>query len=650
MTTPTLPHHLTANAAQWPDAVAAREKSLGIWRTFTWAQCLRDTRALALGLRELGIGRGDVVALLGQNRPYWVFGQIAAHACGALSLGVYRDSLAEEVGFLIAFCAARVVLVEDEEQVDKLLELGDRTASVQHIIYADPRGMWKHVGPDAPSGDPRLVSLARVLELGEHALRDRPSAWDELLAALDPTAVAILCTTSGTTSHPKPAMLTSQAFLGHAAAMLEIDPRSPDDEYVSVLPLPWIGEQVALGQWLLARFRFNFCEEVETTPADMREIGPTAMLWPPRAWEATAADVQARMMDASPIKRAMYGLGLKLAYRALDEGRRSRLAYWLVGRALRDRLGFSHLVSATTGGAPLGPDVFRFFRAIGVPLRQVYGQTELCGIYVMHRRDEQAGTPDFATVGKPLPYVQLRIDNPDRNGLGEIVVRHPGMFTGFYRNDEATQGDLREREGQLWMHTGDAGILREDGELVVVDRVRDLAHLANGDAFSPQFVENKLKFSPYVGECVALGHGRDFVTALVCIRYSIVSKWAEKNRMAFTTYSDLAARPEVAELLRREVQAINAQLPPAQRVRRFFLLYKELDPDDGELTRTRKVRRNTINERYGFLIDALYEGRAVVDVDTSITLADGRKSRIVTTLRLQQPATDEAPLATGVNA
>lgn len=641
----TLPHHLAANARRWPDEVAAREKSLGLWRTFTWAQCLRDTRALALGLRELGVGAGDVVALLGQNRPYWVFGQIAAHACQALSLGIYRDSLAEEVGFLIEFCAARVVLVEDEEQVDKLLELGERTASVRHIIYADPRGMWKHGGDGATPADPRLVSLQKVLELGEHALRDRPQAWDGLLAALDPGAVCILCTTSGTTSNPKPAMLTGQAFLGHAAAMLEVDPRTPADEYVSVLPLPWIGEQVALGQWLLARFRFNFCEEVETTAADMREIGPTAMLWPPRAWESTAADVKARMMDASPIKRWLYEFGLQRAYRALDRGGQSRLAHWLVGRALRDRLGFSRLVSATTGGAPLGPEVFRFFRAIGVPLRQVYGQTELCGIYVMHRRDEDAGTPDFATVGKPLSYVQMRIENPDRNGLGEIVVRHPGMFAGFYRNEEATRADLRDHEGQPWLHTGDAGILRADGELVVVDRVRDLAHLANGDAFSPQFVENKLKFSPYVGECVALGHGRPFVTALVCIRYSIVAKWAEKNRLAFTTYSDLSGRAEVAELMRREVAAINEQLPPAQQVQRFFLLYKELDPDDGELTRTRKVRRSTINERYGELIEALYEGREVVDVDTTITLADGRKSRIVTRLNLQRPgaASHERP-------
>jgi long-chain acyl-CoA synthetase len=626
----TLPHQLAANAEQWPDAIAAREKALGIWRTFTWSQCLRDTRALALGLHALGVRAGDVVALLGQNRPEWVFGQIAAHACGALSLGIYRDSLAEEVGFLIEFCRARVVIAEDEEQVDKLLELGERTATVRLILYSDARGMWKHQGEQ---GDPRLMPLADVLERGEHALRDDPQAWDTLLGAMDQDAVAILCTTSGTTANPKPAMLTSSAFLLHAAEILKVDPRTPEDEYVSVLPLPWIGEQVALGQWVLARFKFNFCEEAETTAADMREIGPTALLWPPRAWEAMAADVKARMMDASPIKRVLYDWGLKLGYRSFDEGRRSWLSQVLVGRALRDRLGFTRLASATTGGAPLGPDVFRFFRAIGVPLRQVYGQTELCGIYVMHR---PAGTVDFNTVGRPLDYVQLRIENADRNGLGEIVVRHPGMFIGFYHNEEATAADLRDG----WMHTGDAGILREDGELLVVDRVRDLAHLSNGDAFSPQFIENKLKFSPYVGECVALGQGREFVAALVCIRYSIVAKWAEKNRLAFTTYSDLAARAEVAELLRNEVGAINAQLPAAQRVRRFFLLYKELDPDDGELTRTRKVRRNTINERYAFLIEALYEGRDIVDVDTTITLADGRKSRIATKLRLQTPVTD----------
>ena len=640
-----MPHQLAVNAERWPDAVAAREKAFGIWRTFTWAQCLRDTRALALGLRTLGVGAGDVVALLGQNRPEWVFGEIAAHACGALSLGIYRDSLAEEVGYLIEFCRVKVVLAEDEEQVDKLLELGDKTASVAHIVYADPRGMWKHRGADAGGGgDARLRPLQEVLDRGEQALRDDPQAWRRLLDAVDPDAVAILCTTSGTTSHPKPAMLASAAFLGHAAEMLKVDPRSERDEYVSVLPLPWIGEQVAVGQWLLARFVFNFCEEADTTVADMREIGPTALLWPPRAWEAAAADVKARMMDASLVKRLLYDAGLALGYRAHAKQRVSWWSQLLVGRALRDRLGFSRLVSATTGGAPLGPDTFRFFRAIGVPLRQVYGQTELCGVYVMHA---PAGPVDLATVGRPLPYVQLRIDHPDRNGLGEIVVRHPGMFRGYYRNDEATRADLRDG----WMHTGDAGILRDDGELVVVDRVRDLARLAPapgqavGDGFSPQFVENKLKFSPYVGECVVLGDGREFITALVCIRFSIVSKWAEKNRLAFTTYSDLSARPEVAALMRREVEAINAQLPAAQRVRRFFLLYKELDPDDGELTRTRKVRRNTINERYGTLIDALYAGREVVDVDTTITLADGRKSRIVTRLALQVPADTAAEVS-----
>jgi long-chain acyl-CoA synthetase len=633
----TLPHWLDANARQHPAHTAAREKALGIWRTLSWADALRDTRSLALGLRALGVMPGDVVALLGQNRPEWVFGQIAAHACGGLSLGIYRDSLAEEVGFLIHHCEARVAIVEDEEQVDKLLELGEQVASLRHIVYADPRGMWKH--RDGERTDPRLRQLGEVLELGEQVLRDDPQAWERLLDALDPEAACILCTTSGTTSNPKPAMLSARAFLAHAEQMLRVDPRSEADEYVSVLPLPWIGEQVALGQWLLARFCFNFCEEAETTASDLREIGPTALLWPPRAWEGAAADVKARMMDASPIKRRLYELGLRLAYQALDRGERSTLAHWLVGRALSDHLGFSRLRSATTGGAPLGPDVFRFFRAIGVPLRQVYGQTELCGIYVMHRRDEQAGTPDFATVGQPLDYVQLRIDNPDRNGLGEIVVRHPGMFLGFYRNEAASAADLKGG----WLHTGDAGIRRDDGELIVVDRVRDLARLANGDAFSPQFIENKLKFSPFVGECVALGDGRDFVTALVCIRYSIVAKWAEKNRLAFTTYSDLSARPEVAALLREEVSAINAQLPPAQQVRRFFLLYKELDADDGELTRTRKVRRNTINERYAELIAALYSGRERVDVDTTITLADGRRTRIVTRLTLQEPHRAETP-------
>jgi long-chain acyl-CoA synthetase len=610
----TTPRLLVHNARNWPDDVAVREKRLGIWQETTWAECLARVRAIALGLEGLGVGAGDVVGYVGQNRPDLFFAEIAAHALGALSLGIYKDSLKDELGYLVNHAEVSVIVAEDEEQVDKILELGDGVPTLRRVVYCDERGMRKH-------RDGRLLSMAALVAAGEERHAAEPQRFDALVAATRPEAPAILCTTSGTTSHPKLAVLEAGPFLRHGLVFLEVDPKGPDDDYVSVLPLPWIGEQVnAVAHVLLSRIRLNFVEDEETTAHDMREIAPTALLYAPRVWEAIAADIKARMMESTPLKRFLYEIALKRGTAAAASGRRSRLADFLVGRALRDRIGLSRIRSAATGGAPLGPDVFRFFRAIGVPLRQVYGQTEMVGVWCAHRFDDV----DFDTVGQPLRTVELRIDDPDRNGLGEVVVRHPGMFAGYYRNEEATRADLRDG----WLHTGDAGYVTPKGHLVVLDRLRDLATLADGDRFSPQYLENRLKFSPYIGECVVLGQGRRFVTAMICIRYSIVSKWAEARRIAFTTYSDLAARPEVRALVRSEIEAINAVLPAAQRIARFLLLYKELDADDGELTRTRKLRRGVINERYAGMIEALYGPGDSIDVDTTITLQDGRRQRI----------------------
>jgi long-chain acyl-CoA synthetase len=617
----TFPKLLRLNAREHPNEAALREKDFGFWRTFTWADYQSRVRDFALGLIELGIGRGDVVALIGDNRLDWVAGEIAAHALGALTLGMYRDALEDEVAYLLNYGEAKAVFAEDEEQVDKLLSLGDRIPAVRHIIYSDPRGMRKY-------DDPRLVAAEALAERGRARAANEAGLYDRLVDETDGEAVAVLCTTSGTTANPKLAMLAAGRVLRHCASYLAADPKGPEDEYVSVLPLPWIMEQVyVLGKALLARMKVNFVEEADTMMHDFREIAPTFVLFAPRVWEAVAADVRARIMDASPLKRRLYELGMKLGLEALAEGRRSALADALLFRALRDRLGFTRLRSAATGGAALGPETFRFFRAMGVPLRQLYGQTEMLGAYTLHRPD----AVDFDTVGVPFDgQIEIRIENPDTNGVGEVVVRHPNMFLGYYKNPEGTAADLRNG----WMHTGDAGYIDAKGHLVVIDRVKDLAETARGDRFSPQYIENKLKFSPYVAEAVILGARRDYLAAIVCIRFSIVSKWAEKNRIAFTTYSDLAAKPEVYALLQKEVEAVNATLPPAQRISRFLLLYKELDADDGELTRTRKVRRGVINEKYAPIIDAIYAGKPEIDVDTVIRFQDGTTQRIRTTLRV----------------
>ncbi|WP_298952103.1 long-chain fatty acid--CoA ligase [uncultured Methylobacterium sp.] len=615
----TFPKLLRLNAREHPDAVALREKTFGLWRPTTWAQYAARVRAFALGLRDLGVGEGDVVAIIGDNRPDWVAGEIAAHALGALSLGLYRDALEDEVHYLLDYGEARVAFAEDEEQVDKLLGLADRVPSLRHIVFSDPRGMRKY-------DDPRLISADALAERGERLASLEPDLWDRLVDATDPEAVAILCTTSGTTARPKLAMLSAGRVLRHCASYLAADPKGPDDDYVSVLPLPWIMEQVyALGQALLSRMKVNFVEDADTLMHDFREIAPTFVLFAPRVWEAVAADVQARIMDASPLKRALYDRGLKMGLKALDSGGRSAAADVLLFRALRDRLGFTRLRSAATGGAALGPDTFRFFRALGVPLRQLYGQTETLGAYTLHRGE----TVDFDTVGVPFDDgIEIRIDQPDRNGIGEVLARHDNMFLGYYKLDPGAASDVRDG----WMHTGDAGSIDAKGELVVIDRVKDLATNARGERFSPQYIENKLKFSPYIAEAVILGAGRDYLAALVCIRYSVVSKWAEKNRVAFTTYSDLASKPEVIDLLRREVERVNATLQESQRIAKFVLLYKELDADDGELTRTRKVRRGVINEKYADLIATLYAGQPSYRVDTVIRFQDGTTQRIRTTL------------------
>ncbi|WP_420965077.1 long-chain fatty acid--CoA ligase [Bradyrhizobium sp. B120] len=617
----TFPKMLRLNAREHGGEIALREKNLGLWREFTWNDYQTRSHDFALGMVELGLGRGDVIGIIGDNRPDWVAAEIAAHAIGAMSLGLYRDVLDEEASYLLTYGEAKLVFAEDEEQVDKLLGLADRVPNLKHIVYSDPRGMRKY-------DDPRLMEASKLVALGRDRAAREPGLYDRLVDATRGEDVAILCTTSGTTANPKLAMLSAGRVLRHCATYLAFDPKGPDDEYVSVLPLPWIMEQIyALGKALLSRMKVNFVEEPDTMMNDFREIAPTFVLFAPRVWESIAADVRAGVMDASPFKQRLYDLGMKTGLAALAEGKRSVFADQVLFRALRDRLGFTRLRSAATGGAALGPDTFKFFQAMGVPLRTLYGQTELLGAYTLHPE----GKVDPDTTGVPMAdNIEIRIDNADVNGVGEIVVRHPNMFHGYYKNPEASVADIKDG----WMRSGDAGYYNDNRQLVVIDRIKDLAETSRGERFSPQFIENKLKFSPYVAEAVVLGAGRDALAAMICIRYSIISKWAEKNRISFTTYTDLSSRPEVYALLKKEVETVNATLPPAQRISRFLLLYKELDADDGELTRTRKVRRGVINEKYADIIEAIYRGKANIPVDTVIRFQDGTTQRVRTTLEV----------------
>ena len=624
----TFPKLLVRNAERFGSRVAMREKEYGVWQPFTWREVHEHVRDFSLGLVALGLSPGDKVAIIGDNRPEWIWSEIAAQGAGAASVGLYQDSNLTEVAYVIDHCDATFVVAEDQEQVDKILDMLEKLPKVRCVVYTDPRGLrnYRH---------PKLISFEAVEDKGRELGRARPGAWREGVERGNADQVAIVSYTSGTTGFPKGAMLTFRNLLSMALALGEVDPKRQDDEFVSFLPLAWIGEQMmSLSAALAVGFTVNFPEEPETVMENIREIGPDVMFAPPRIWENLTSTVQVKIMDTTPFKRLMYNACMPIGRRVAEFrfakqpvplGWRVlyRLAHWGLLRALKDRLGFTHLRSASTGGAALGPDVFRFFHAMGVPLKQIYGQTEISGISCIHRN----GDIQFHTVGKPIPGTEVKIAP-----TGEILSRSPAVFAGYYKNDQATAEALEEG----WLHSGDAGYLADDGHLVVIDRIKDVMQLADGTQFSPQFIENRLKFSPYVKEAVVVGKGRPYLTAMLNIDMGVVGKWAEKNRLSYTTYTDLSAKREVYDLVQREVDQVNETLPAAARVKKFVLLYKELDADDEELTRTRKVRRGFVEERYRVVIEALYGDRGEVDIDTTIRFQDGKTARIQTTLVVRE--------------
>jgi long-chain acyl-CoA synthetase len=616
----TFPKILNHNAKLYPNDIAMREKELGIWNEFTWGDYKNRVKWMSLALLNMGVKSGEAIALLGDNRPEWVWGEISAHAMKCYSIGIFQDSLHEEVVYLLTKSNATVVIAEDEEQCDKLLELGEAIDTVKIIVYCDPRGMRKY-------NDKRLISIEDINKLGQSIDQKSPDSYDALVNSTKAEDTAIYCTTSGTTSKPKIAFLGGGKFVEHCSSYLRADPRKAGDNYVSVLPLPWIMEQVyAVGQALIARQIVNFVEEQETLMADLREIGPNFVLLAPRVWEGILADVKSKMMDSSPFKQKLFNYAMGLAEKAQAEGTKSWLAETILMKALRDRLGFSFLNSAATGGAAMGPDTFRFFQTIGVPLRQLYGQTELCGAYTVHNEDDI----DYDSVGFAFDCAQVKVINADKEGVGEVIAKTVGMFTGYLDNQKAYDEDVIDG----WMHTGDAGYFKPSGHLVIIDRIKDLAKTSNGIQYSPQYIENKLKFSSFIGEAVILGKDKPYLSAIVCIRFSIVAKWAEQQGLGFTNYTNLSTLPEVYVKLSEEIEKVNKTLPDAQKINKFILLYKELDADDGELTRTRKVRRSVIADKYGDIIESIYDNKPVVDIDTVITFQDGGSSRIQTQLNV----------------
>jgi long-chain acyl-CoA synthetase len=629
-----LPALLIRNAERFGDRrVALREKEFGIWQSVTWRQYLEHVRDFSLGLISLGLRPGEALGIIGDNRPEWVYAELAAQAAGAIPFGIFQDSILSEVAYIIDHSEAAMLVAEDQEQVDKILDLKEKLPRLKKVIYTDPKGLWDYE-------EDFLVEFSQIEKLGRELHQQEPDLFDKNVRAIKDSDLAIVCYTSGTTGNPKGTLLTHANILSMVAALNEADFKSPEDQFLSFIPLPWIVEQtMSVFSALYAGYTVNFPEEPESAMADLYEIAPSLVVASPRMWEGISRQVMVKHLDASFLKKFVYNLCLPIGYRWADfkfEKKEPSLGwkilYWLayaaMFRALRDRLGFSKVRSAMTGGAALGPDVFRFFHALGVNLKQIYGQTEVAGYSTIHRD----GDINFDSVGIAVPAAEISISEPDAEGVGEVISRGPGLFQGYLKDEESTRSTLIDG----WMHTGDAGYFTDDGHLVIIDRVKDLMHLKSGAKFSPMFVENKLKFCPYIVESVVLGHEQDYVTAMICIDYKHVGKWAEDHRINYTTYSDLAGKPEVYDLIEREVVRVNSTLPEKARINKFLLLYKELDPDDEELTRTKKIRRGFINKKYVKEIDALYSEAGELPIETVIRYQDGKTATLRTNLIIRK--------------
>ena len=619
----TLPQLLKQRAELHPNATALRLKEFGIWQETTWGTYLERVKHFALGLYALGLRREDKMAVIADNIPEWLYAELGAQSLGAISVGVYQSSVPSEMAYMLEYTDSKIVIAENQEQVDKLLEIREQIPMVEFVIYDDSRGMRPY------QGDPWFLNFEAVLEKGKNFDRENKTLFDDLLAMGRPDDVCHFSSTSGTTGKPKAVMLMHKNYIAMAEGLSSIDPLEFGDDYISFLPLAWIGEQMmSVGMALVTGCVVNFPEEIETAMSDLREIGPHVMFSPPRVWEEIQSEIWVKIQETHPFNRVIYkkllAWGLEAAdYRLQSKAMPSGVKFkaWLsenfLFKQIKDGRGFLRLKRAYTGGAALGPDVFRFYHAMGVNLKQIYGQTEIIGIAYVHRD----GDVRFDTVGKPIPGTELKLA-----ANGEILSKSEAVCKGYYKRPEDTAALLEDG----WLHSGDAGYLTEEGHLVVIDRVSDVMHTKAGEMFSPQFLENKLKFSPYIKEAVCYGDHLEYVAAFINIDAATVGNWAETRGLGYTTYMDLSSKPEVIELIKLEVENLNANLPEHQRIKRFVCLYKMLDADDEELTRTGKVRRGLVQERYAKLVDALYSTVSSTRVQAEFKYQDGQIARVET--------------------
>jgi long-chain acyl-CoA synthetase len=633
----TFPKLVRANADRLPRHVAIREKDLGIWQSYTWRDYFDRSRRIALGLASLGFARGDKTAIIGDNRPELYWATLATQALGGVPVPLYQDSIEKELTYIVEHAEARWAVAEDQEQVDKLLRVREQCPRLEFIVYADTRGMRAY-------SEPGLLSLTELEERGEKFALGHPTHVEDELGKGGREDTAVICYTSGTTGAPKGAMLSYRNLIEMARIAAEREGLGPADEALAYLPMAWVGDHMlSYAQAIVAGFTINCPESADTVLHDLKEIGPTYFFAPPRIWENLLTSVMIRIEDAAWPKRRLTRFFLELA----QEGERRRLAdqplplltrllaplgYLLVYGPLRDNLGMRRIRIAYTAGEALGPEIFVFFRALGINVKQLYGMTE-ASVFVAVQKN---GEVRLDTVGPPMPEVEIKISE-----AGEVLFRSPGVFQGYFKNPEATRQTLEDG----WIHSGDAGFLDQAGHLKIIDRAKDLGRLLDGTVFAPKYLENKLKFSPFVKEAVALGPGRPYVTMLVNIDLAAVGNWAERRGIAYTSYTDLSQKPEVYDLIQGEVTRVNQSLAledevlRGAQIRKFLILHKELDPDDEEITRTRKVRRGYIAQKYAALIEALYGDRDRVSVEAQVTYEDGRKGTIRADVTIRELST-----------
>ncbi|MFN3641509.1 MAG: AMP-binding protein [Gemmobacter sp.] len=632
-----IPALLARNAARFPTRTAYREKEFGIWQSWTWAEVADEVRVIALGLMVLDIAPGDHVAIIGRNRPALYWSMVAVQMCGAVPVPLYQDAVAEEMAYVLDHCGARFVIAGDQEQVDKVLEVQDRLPSIAHMLYVDKRGMRKY--------DHRHLGwLADAAAEGRAAATRLGPELDARIAGLTADSTCVMLYTSGTTGKPKGVVLSNRNIIETARASCEFDRLTEAEEILAYLPMAWVGDFIfSMGQAMWAGFCVNCPESPATMMTDLREIGPTYFFAPPRVFETTLTSVMIRMEDAGRFKKWLFDRFMAVARRvgpAILDGKPvplgDRIAYALgevlVYGPLKNTMGFSRIRVGYTAGEAIGPEIFDFYRSLGINLKQLYGQTE-ASVFITQQPDGQVRSD---TVGVPSPGVEVRIAEN-----GEVYYRSPGTFVEYYKNPEST-ASTKDAEG--WVATGDAGFFEEgSGHLRIIDRAKDVGKMADGSLFAPKYVENKLKFFPNILEAVVFGAGRDYCTAFLNIDLTAVGNWAERNNIAYASYQELAGHPRVLAMMQEHVEAVNRSVAADPmlsgcQVRRFLVLHKELDADDGELTRTRKVRRRIIEEKFADLIAALYDGSKSVSTRTEVTYEDGRKGHISATLEIRDAA------------